>query len=138
MCSESYYLAVFGAAIVHMMLGFAWYSPKAFGKRWMKAAKISKKDMKKKRKTGMGEAVLTGFISALVMSLVLATVIKMAGATTFVAGAAVGILLCLGFIATSMMSEVLWDNKPMELYGISVAYYVVDLAILGGLLAVWI
>ncbi len=38
------YLAVLVAAIVGMVVGFIWYSPKVFGKMWMKLSGVNPKD----------------------------------------------------------------------------------------------
>ena len=131
------YLAVLVAAVASMALGFAWYSQALFGKAWMKAMKISKKDMAKTKKKGCAGQMTIAFIAALVMAYVLSYFIGYAGASTIAAGAQVGFWVWLGFIATVQIGIVLWDKKPMKLFIINTGHYLVNLVVMGAILAVW-
>lgn len=133
------YLAVLISAIVQQALGAFWYSPSGFGKQWMALMGID--DVKAKTmkdQGGMGQRYAMAFVGALIMMYALAWFIDAAGATTFMQGALTGFWLWLGFLATSMMGSVLWENKPPKLYFINSGYYLVSLILNGGVLAVWI
>ncbi len=131
------YVAVLVTAIAGYVIGMLWYSPPLFGKQWMKLSGITEKDIAKQKKKGMGKQMLVAFIVALVMSYVLAYFVGFLGATTFVAGAMLGFWFWLGFLATTQINPVLWAGQPFTLYLLHTAHYLVALAVMGGILAVW-
>lgn len=129
------YLAILVAAIVAMIVGGLWYGP-LFGKQWMALSGISKKSMSKMKLTpAQGYAV--GFVTQLVLCFVYANIIMWTGVSTFATGALVGFWIWLGFFATTMLGMITWEGKPFNLYALNTLYYLVVLAIQGGILAIW-
>jgi len=133
----SYYLVILISAIISMVLGSLWYSPILFGKQWIKLMGISKKDMEKNKNKGMIKSYIVLFISSLVTIYVLSMFTSLLGASTFSQGMMIGFWVWLGFFATTMLGSVLWEKKPFSLYTINVSYHLVNLLIIGGILAVW-
>ena len=133
----SYYLVILISAIISMVLGSLWYSPILFGKQWIKLMGISKKDMGKNKNKGMAKSYIVLFISSLVTIYVLSMFTSLLGASTFSQGMMIGFWVWLGFFATTMLGSVLWEKKPFSLYTINVSYHLVNLLIIGGILAVW-
>lgn len=131
------YLAVLVAAIVGFFVGFVWYAQPVFGKMWMQWSGISDKKMKDGKKS-MGLLMLGGFISQLVMAYVIAMLVGFTGATTFVTGMITAFWAWLGFVATVLLGSVLWEGKPFKLYILNAAHYIVVMALMGGILAVWV
>ena len=132
------YLAIFVVALGVYVLGALWYSPLLFGNQWMKLVGFSKKDMEKAKKDGkMGLRYGAMFLSVLVLTYVLAYFVGALGAVTFVSGLLVGFWAWLGFLATTMLGMVLWENKPFTLYLLNASHYLVILALAGGVLAIW-
>lgn len=130
------YLSVLIAAIAHMVLGMLWYSPAGFGKYWIKLIGFSEKDLKKAKDRGMGKYYFAAFVAALITALVLAYLVTLLTAVTFIAGIQVGIIAWLGFVAPIALNVVLWEAKPLKLYVLNISYYFVSLGIMGGLIAV--
>ena len=131
------FIAVFVAAIASMIIGFVWYSPFAFGKMWMGEMGISaKKVADKKKKQNMPVTLGISFIAALVMAYVLAHIISYAQAKTVLEGAQAGFWLWLGFVATTMLSSVLFGGKSVKLFIINSAHYLVVLLVMGAILTV--
>jgi hypothetical protein len=130
------WVAILGAGIVSMILGFIWYGP-LFGKQWMKLTGLTKKDAEKAKKKGMGKTMLAGFIATLVTAFVLVHILVLAGSNTFGDGVMTGFWIWLGFFAPVMLGMVLWEGKPVNLYLLNVLYWLVNLAVMGGLLVVW-
>ncbi len=129
-------IAVLVAAIVWMIIGSLWYSPLLFGKRWMALSGFSEKDkaaMKSKANIGYVGMLITSVIT----NVVLAVVLGFAGVSGFVDGLLIGAVVWIGFIATTQIGGVLWDNKPIELFLINTSYSLLTFAISGGILAVW-
>lgn len=131
------YWAVLVAAIVSMVIGFVWYGP-LFGKTWMKLSGHTPKDMEKAKKKGMGKSYALMIVSTLVMSYVLAHFVDYAGAVTAWGGVVAGVWIWLGFIATVTLGKVLWEGKPWSLWVLDNAHYLVSLAVMGAILAVWV
>lgn len=131
------YVVVVVAAVVSFIIGMLWYSPLLFGNAWMKAGGFSKKDINKAKKKGMGKMILASFVGSLVMAWVLAYFVVYATASNFVQGMQVGFWLWLGFIATVLLGSVLWEGRVVKYYLINVAYWLVNVAVMGGILAVW-
>ena len=131
------YLAIIVTAIVGYAIGMLWYSPLLFGNIWMNLQGITKKDMAKAKKKGMGKVMLLGFITTLIMTLVLNYLIGLFGYAVAGDGALLGFWIWLGFLATTMLGIVLWENKPVPLYLINTAHYLVVLVIMGAILGAW-
>jgi hypothetical protein len=132
------YLAVLVATVVQMIVGGLWYSPLLFGKMWIKLSGLSQKQLEECKKKGMGKSYALMFLGALVMNYVLAHFVAYTGATTFTLGMQTGFWIWLGFLATTTMGMVLWDNKPWSLYVLNNGYHLIVLLLTGGLLAVWL
>lgn len=129
--------AVVAAAVVSMAIGALWYSPAFFGNEWMRLSGMHKEDIQKAKQKGMASTYLIAFIGVLVTSYVMAHIVDYVNATTFVEGGKAGFWLWLGFIVPVLLGSILWENKPVKLYGINVAHYLFSLIVMGGILAVW-
>ena len=132
------YLAILVSSVVSMMLGALWYSPLLFGKEWMKLMGIDEKKMKGMKKKGVAKSYILGFIGNLITTFVLAHFVRYTGAESFIDGMQTALLIWIGFVATVMLGTILWEGKPVRLYLINSAYYLVMLLIAGGILAVWV
>ncbi len=129
------FLAILVAAIANMVIGFVWYGP-LLGKQWMKLSGRTKESMVKEKKD-MPMVMGSMFVGALVMVYILALFVKYAGATTLEIGAKVGFLAWLGFVATTMLQDVLYEKKNRQLAGINLGFNLVALVIAGAIIAVW-
>lgn len=127
-------VAVVVAAAVNMLVGGVWYSPAMLGPRWMKAIGKKAKDLKE----GASTAMVGAGIASLVMAFILAHFVQFAEATTFVEGATVGIWAWFGFVVTTHLARVLYEDGNKEIYLISMGYNFVSFLLMGGILAIWI
>ena len=104
MVPEINYWAVIVATLSTMVVGTIWYTPKVFGNRWMKLAKVT---------PGSGSSAVVPILVTLVVSFISAWVL--AGATTIafhfyggsylVAALVTGILLCADSLARKTISS---------------------------------
>ena len=131
------YLAVLAAAIASMIVGFIWYGP-LFGKMWMQSMKMDNKKMQEAKKKGMGKTYILAFLTTLIMSYVLAHFVDYVEAKTVMDGIILGFWLWIGFLATTQIGSVLWEGKPVKLYLINTLHYLVALAVMAAILAVWV
>ena len=131
------YLAVLVAAIVGFFAGFLWYSDALFGKTWRGLMGIDEKKMKQAQKKGMGKQISIGFLATLLTAYILAHFVWYVQAKTIAEGIVLGLWLWLGFFATTQLGMVLWEGRPFKLYVINTMHYLVMLAVMGAILAVW-
>lgn len=130
------YLAILVAAIATMVLGFLWYGP-LFGKPWMKLAGLTTEKISEMKKKGMTKTYMVSMLASLIMAYVLSFFVSSVGADTAVAGTVVGLWVWVGFVATTMINDVLFLNKSVNLYSINTGYQLVSLLIMGAILGVW-
>ena len=130
------FAAVAVSGIASMAIGFLWYSPLLFGKTWMKLTGMTEKTMAQ-TKSKMGVTYGISFVASLVMAYVLAHFIDLVSATTVAEGIQVGILAWLGFVATTMITTVLFDNKPWKLYAINCGYQLASVLVMATILVNW-
>lgn len=131
------YVAVIVTAIVSNIIGFIWYAPSVFGTKWMKLSGITRKDMKKQEKT-RSRSMFWNAIATLVMAYVLSIFIKqLLNITTAFEGAQVGFWIWLGFIATVILGDVLWQGKPVKLYYLNAAHWLVSMLVMGAIIGAW-
>lgn len=120
--------AVAVAAIVSVVLGFIWYSPSVFGKKWMKLVGLKK----------MGDNMAVGAIGMLVLSLIVAHVLGAftvyLNATNWTDGALVGLMAWIGFVGAINLNNVLFRKEPWNLFFIEAGYQLVSLLVMGAIL----
>src|SRR3989338_1155955 len=105
------YLAVVGATVVNMVLGFLWYGP-VLGKVWMREMGFSGEHMSAAQQKGMTKTYIIMGLSALVLNYVLAHFVVL-----------------LNIVDTTMLGQVLWEGKSWTLYAINAGYYLVALGV---------
>lgn len=130
------YWAVFVAAVAQMVLGSIWYGP-LFGKKWQHLSGMHQADMEAAKRGGMGKLYFWAFVGALVMAYVVAHFVSYFDATTVSSALQLAFWAWLGFIATTTLGSVLWENKSKELYLINNGYNLIGLAIMTLVLALW-
>lgn len=130
-------LAVLVAAIANFIIGMIWYGP-LFGKAWIKMMGWTPKQIAEAKKKGMAKPAAVGFISGLVMSFVLANIIKFSGAVSLVEGLAMGFLVWIGFVAAIMLGSVLWEGRDVKLYILNVLCYLVSFLVMSAIFILWI
>jgi len=127
--------SVLVAAIVSFVVGWVWYGP-LFGKTWKNLMGFTDEVMMS-MKMKAGTAMVTGFISALVTSYVLAHFVVLLNLTTVEEACQLAFWLWLGFVATVMLGSVLWEGKSMKLFVLNAAENLVALVLAAVILVLW-
>lgn len=127
------WLAILVIVVGSMLLGFLWFAKALFGKQWMAAIGKTEEDLKRGQRKAMSGMVILSIIQAIV----LAHVVRWAGAATFGDGLLAGLLVWLGFSFASGMMNGLFAQRNATAVWIEQLYYGVLLAVGGGVLAVW-
>lgn len=131
-------IAVLVAALVSMGIGMLWYSPLLFLKPWLQASGLNEKKHKTTKGTAMAQTMFVAFLGNLLTSYVLAHFVNYTAATTAFMGAQTGFWLWLGFVAPVQLGSVLWEKKPAEYFLINTAHQMVNLLVMGAILAMWV
>jgi hypothetical protein len=124
------WVAVIVAAVASFVIGFVWFLPQVFGRRW---AAASGREL-----PGPGEAnwatIAYSAVGGLVAAYVLALVADGLGAATLVDGAILGFLAWLGFIAPSTANAVFFEGRTAAWWTITAGFWLVSLVVMGAII----
>jgi hypothetical protein len=155
-------LAILTAAVSALVVGFIWYNPKVFGNAWMQAADMTEEKIKS---GNMGKIFGLALVFAFLLAFSLqfftihqTGVISMVGGDvenalpsfqafmddygtafrTFKHGALHGVLAGL-FIALPIIgTNALFERKSFKYIFVNSGYWIVTLAIMGGIICAWV
>jgi Protein of unknown function (DUF1761) len=129
--------AIVVAAVAYMVVGYLWYSETLFGKPWRRL--VGMKDGAMSNNDAMVKSMLMSFVTALVMSYILAHFIVYAEENTLLGGVKIAFWSWAGFVATMGANDFIYAVKPksLNLYFINAGYVLVSLLVMGGILGVW-
>ena len=127
------YLAVIVAAVVALVIGFAFYSPQTLGRRWMAYLGTTQAQLGNPGPVGMA----TGIVASLVNAWVLALLAMNLGGTTIGDGVMLGILCWLGFMATITAAQISFEKKPWGLWVLNNAHNVLVQIVMAAIVTAW-
>lgn len=130
--------AVLAAAIINIIIGMIWYSPPVFGKLWMSSMGLTPQRMEELKKRGMGKIYFASFVTALLMSYVLAHFVKIWAVEDIGGALQLSFWSWLGFVVTVSLGSVLWEGKSFRLYLLNIAYQFVSIFVMAVILAIWV
>ena len=134
--SDINYLAVLVGVVINMFAGAMWYSPILFAKPWMAKTGISLEYIQEhEQQAYKGYAV--SIVASIMITLTLAILVQLAGATTAADGLTLGLLAGIGFILTTQAANYTFESRPIKLYLINAGYPAVTFVVIGILLALW-
>jgi hypothetical protein len=122
------------AVVAKFIIGWVWFSPMLFLRPWQQLTGVTDEQMR----GGMGKGVTIWILGSVLMAFVLVHAIRYAGATTIGQGAAVGFFNWLGFVFVTNLEEYGAAKYPFKLVAIKTGGYLVELLVMGAILAVWI
>ncbi len=132
---EVNYWAVLLCAAVAMGISPLWYSSFLFGKMWMdtidKTEEEIKKDFNPIKTYGLA------FLGQLVMAYTLARIMSYLGADTVAQGIRLAFLCWIGFIASAMMINSLFEGKSIRQVLVDGGYHLIVLLLFGTILGAW-
>ena len=137
MVPEINYWAVLLATLSSMVVGSIWYTPRVFGRYWMKAANVTP--------SGNSRDAIRPILLTLVVSFVTAWVLAGAtylswdfyGGSFFVNALLTGIILWAGFTAARFITHDAFDGRPTGLTVLNVAHEFVTIVIMAIIIGVW-
>lgn len=127
---------VFAAAVASMVIGFVWYSKILFGKEWAELMGMKGGEMKMSKK-GMGVTYLFGTLAAVVMSFVLKQFIDLFYIVNPFDAIQLAFWIWFGFVATTMVTSVLYAKQSWKLFVINVGYQLASLMAMALIFSYW-
>lgn len=127
------YPAVFVSALAYWFLGALWFAV-LFGKPWMALEHITEEQARSMNP--MLPYIIT-FVLNLLIAFVLAQLCIWRNANTAGRGAALGILVWIGFVGPITYSTYMYEMRPKELFAINEFYPLVGLCLMGTILGAW-
>jgi len=126
------WVAILISAVVMWLLGALWYGL-LFKKSWRKLVGYADGEKVKNMAFGM----VTSFIACFVLSFVMAHIAGWAKSRLFTAGAELGVICWLGFMAPPLFAQHIYEGRRVNLFAINAGYWLMAMAIAGGILAVF-
>jgi len=127
------YAAVFVSALAYWILGALWYGF-LFNKPWMALENIS---MDQAKSMNPVLPYIVTFVLNLLIAFVLAQICIWRTANTAARGAALGILLWIGFVGPVTYTTYMYELRPLQLFAINEFYPLVGFCLMGAILGAW-
>jgi Protein of unknown function (DUF1761) len=127
------YPAILVAGIVYWCIQACWYT--LLGQQWLAAIGKSMADMQQGGNSPV--PYIGSLICDIVIAWALAWVLTRTGRTTALAGAVTGAALSIGFIATTLMTEYLFEQRPRALFYINAGCALIGMAVAGAIVGAW-
>jgi hypothetical protein len=128
------YLTVLLAAASAMVVGFLWYAPFLFGRRWAVLKGYTPEALKAEQQK-MGKSYALGFLVTLIMAYVLAHVSGLSQAFYHYgevqSGITSGFWMWLGFVMPVQVTAQIFGEKKWQLFAIDTGYQLVSLLAMG-------
>jgi hypothetical protein len=128
------YGAFAAAALINIVVGAFWYSPAGFGKLWSKLTGVNMMEMPK---DAANKAIGIVAVSAIIQSFALAVLIKSLDANTILRGVSLGLLVWLGFTASTTVGDTLYARRGWKLWWVNSSFFLVVMLINATLLSAW-
>lgn len=124
--SQTPWLNVLVATIAYFALGAIWYGP-LFSKAWIRGHNININDPDAKK--GVAGIMIASFVVFFVVCLVLSVVLRANMVGNVVPAAKWGLLLGVGFAASTHTISYLYLKKPLSLHLIDGLYHVIGITL---------
>jgi hypothetical protein len=128
------YIAILAAALAAWVFGAVWYT--VLGRTWMAASGISAEEIERRRQARKMPLapMAVSFICEIVMAVLLSLLLATLGVGDLISGAIVGLVLGIGFIATSVLVNNMFQGRKLMLSVIDSAHWIIVLTIEGAVL----
>lgn len=137
MIPEVNYWAVIVATLSTLVVGSVWYTPKVFGTRWMRLAKV---DPKVAEAAGIWPIVVTvivSFLTAWVLAGAVYISWEFYQGAFLTASVVTAVLLWIGFTAARMITHDAFEGRPPALTTLNLAHELVTILVMAVIIGVW-
>jgi hypothetical protein len=130
-------IPVLVVAALYWILGGIWYSPLLFANKFIALMGWTPQQVVTLQQAGESQTLIVAFINSLVLAFILAHFVRYTKANNVVDGLKTGFWLWLGFVVTTNLETVLFEQRALGLYLINNSYHLVGILMMGAILAVW-
>lgn len=131
------YIAVVFALLSSMIIGSVWYTPRVFGKYWMKAAGITPSGNSKDAIRPILITLVVSFITAWVLAGAVAISFNFYHGSFLVNSLVTGLILWAGFTAARFITHDAFDGRPAGLTVLNVTHELVTILVMALIIGVW-
>ena len=131
------YPAVLVATLVHYILGGLWYSPLLFGNKFIQLINWTPEQLRQIESESHAKELVIAFVMSFLLVYILAHFVQYTKATNAFGGIQTAFWLWLGFVVTTHVPTVIFEQRSFGLFAINVAYQFVGCSLAGAILAVW-
>lgn len=124
---------VLAAGIAAVLLGWLWFSPALFGSAWMRTTGMTP-EMAERGKKRMHLTTLIALLASMLIAWVMSYVGILLGVYDWFGAVELGFWCWLGFVAPTMLGMVLWEHRPVKLYLLNAAYWLVSFLVMAVIL----
>ena len=127
--------AVVVSAVVYFVLQGIWFT--VMGDAWVAGTRLSAEEVAAAKAHPTPGPYVVAFLCNLIFAYVLAKLIGAARETTAMGGARVGLVVGFGIAFTSMVTEFVFEFKPLSFMLISAGVAVIGGVLMGAILGAW-
>lgn len=131
------YIAVVLALLSSMVVGMIWYTPRVFGRYWMKAANVTPSGKASDALRPILVTLVVSFVTAWVLAGAVAISFAFYGGSFLVDALLTGLILWAGFTAARFITHDAFDGRPTGLTVLNVAHEFVTIMIMALIIGVW-
>lgn len=130
------YPAVIVAAIIHFIIGGLWYGL-IFGNKFIEISGWTPEQLEQVAAQSHWSQYVIAFVCSLVLVYILAHFVQYTGAKGVAGGMQTAFWLWLGFVATTQLATVIFEQRKLGLYLLNLGYQLVACLVCGAILAAW-
>lgn len=127
--------AIIVCGIIAIVLDVLYYSPMLLGKIWIASLEKSEEEIGKD--INKFKVCSISFLAQIVMAYMLARIMSYIGASTPQEGIRTAFLVWIGFVATTMTINMVYEGKSFAQFLIDSGYHFIVLLIYGIILGAW-
>ena len=130
------WLAVLACVVFSVVSGSLWFGPRTFFPVWWKAIGKSDSDKPDGRPLTWILILVSSFVQAVFMALMVNAMGSMTGGATLVSGVTAGFLLWLGFVAPTSLVNKLFPGY-LKAWAIENGNHLINFVVFGAILGAW-
>jgi len=129
--------AILAGGLSAVIIGFIWYAPPVFGNMWIALARLNPEKVEDEKKK-MPLMAFAGFVAATILAWVMAQFALVWGSLTLGSAIELGFWIWLGFMATTLIHSVLWEQKSIKYFAINAGYWLLTTIVISIIVSLWI
>lgn len=122
--------AVLLATVSTMVVGSVWYTPKVFGRYWIRTAKIDEARMAESGFVPILVTVVVSFVTAWVLAGAVSIAHEFYDGTYLVDALVTGLFLWAGFTAARVITHDAFEGRPRGLTALTVSHELVTVLVM--------